>query len=130
MPCPFCHTEPHSPSCIDYLPPRVMLPTPPLPPAQAHSATSVAAAMSVVDRTGAMRERVLAYLKAREGGATDEEMQDALGMNPNTQRPRRIELVQAGLVVGVGTGTTRSGRSATTWFASEKAPTKPIEKKD
>jgi hypothetical protein len=49
-------------------------------------------------------------------GGTDEELQDALGMNPNTQRPRRIELVERGLVRDSGrTRKTKSGRRATVW---------------
>jgi len=49
-------------------------------------------------------------------GATDEEIQTWLGMNPSTQRPRRVELVKKGLVVDSGkTRQTRSGRKATVW---------------
>jgi len=83
-------------------------------PYQRHSRTSKAAADSV---TGAQTQRqaVLAYLKDN-GFSTDEQMQKALGMNPSTQRPRRVELVRLGLVMNTGlTGTTSSGRSAVLW---------------
>lgn len=67
----------------------------------------------------ALRLRLYDWLVARGAfGATDEEAQDALGMGPSTQRPRRVELVGLGLVYdGGGTRPTRSGRKATVWVA-------------
>lgn len=80
------------------------------------SITSAAAADALDATTlNAMQRRVLRFLETCLGGATDEEMQLALGMNPSTQRPRRIELVQAGLVVKDGTRRTSSGRMAVVW---------------
>lgn len=66
-----------------------------------------------------MRQRIYAFLVERgEDGATDEEMQGWLDMNPSTQRPRRIELVTSGQVYDSGlTRKTLSGRSATVWRA-------------
>ena len=92
----------------------------PDPPFVAHSATSRAAADGARFFSNKARARVYALLR-RQGttGATDEEMQTSLEMNPNTQRPRRTELVKAGLVVDSGvTRPTVSGRSATVWVAS------------
>lgn len=89
-------------------------------PFQAHSATSQAAAKSMKGRkSDAMRQRVYAFLVERGAeGATDEEMQGWLDMNPSTQRPRRIELVATGQVVDSGkVRKTLSGRSATVWVA-------------
>ncbi|NBW23185.1 MAG: hypothetical protein EBR82_86100, partial [Caulobacteraceae bacterium] len=63
----------------------------------------------------AMQRRVLQLLAACPDGLTDEEMQTRLGMNPSTQRPRRIELVRRGLVVECGTRRTASGRMAVVW---------------
>ena len=64
-----------------------------------------------------LRERVHAYI-IRQGGATDEEMQHALGMGANTQRPRRRELVQRGLVRDSGkTRKTQAGREAIVWVS-------------
>lgn len=87
------------------------------PPAQRHSPTSVAAAERIEPNAGTLRASVLAYLK-HAGAATDEEMQYNMGLNPSTQRPRRVELVRAGLVYDSGrTRLTRSGRSAVVWRA-------------
>jgi len=89
------------------------------PPAQRHSATSVEAAQAIEPRAATLRRRVLDYLRECGGrGATDEEMQLHLGMNPSTQRPRRIELVEAGFVRDSGaTRQTQSGRKAVVWVA-------------
>jgi hypothetical protein len=67
-----------------------------------HPDPSRAAAERVTPRTGTQRARVLDYVRwASETwrdnpGATDAEVQRALGMDGNTERPRRIELVNAG----------------------------------
>lgn len=89
------------------------------PPAQRHSATSVAAAASLDDATlTKLHRKVLDYLQAHPAGATDEEIAWALGMNPSTERPRRIELVKRGLVVQAGVKKAASGRKATAWRAA------------
>jgi transcription initiation factor IIE alpha subunit len=63
-----------------------------------------------------MQRSLVAYLRTCGAfGATDEEMQLALGMNPNTQRPRRRELEDAGLIVRDGTRKTNSRRNADVW---------------
>lgn len=89
------------------------------PPAQADSETSVAAAESIEPTAGTLRAQVLEYLrKCGSAGATDEEIQVALAMNPSTQRPRRIELVRSGHVTDSGqTRSTASRRAATIWKA-------------
>ena len=85
------------------------------PPAQRHSETSVEAAEAIEPNAGTLRAAVLEYLRSCER-ATDEQIQIALGMNPSTERPRRIELVDAGLVIDSGfKGTTASGRNAVMW---------------
>jgi hypothetical protein len=91
----------------------------PAPPCVAHSATSVAAAEAIKPSTTTLRARVLRYLRECGAvGATDEEMQSDLHMNPSTQRPRRGELVDMGAVRDSGrTRLTRSGRKATVWEA-------------
>lgn len=83
-------------------------------PFQRHSATSKAAAIQAQSTAGTARAAVLLVIK-QQGPMTDEQIQVALQMNPSTQRPRRIELVRAGLVEKVGRGVTKSGRSADTW---------------
>lgn len=87
------------------------------PPAQSHSPTSVLAADSIKPRIGPMHQRILAFLEGvGPRGATDEEMQLYMDMNPNTQRPRRRELELAGLIVQAAeTRQTKSGRAAVVW---------------
>jgi hypothetical protein len=90
------------------------------PLAQEHSETSKDAARKIERPRRILRERVLWYIDIRADlGATDEEIQDALGMNPSTERPRRIELVEAGLVRDSGeTRRTKAGRRAAIWVAT------------
>ena len=92
-------------------------------PFQRRSATSRAAALSVEPKTGTQRAIVLAFLRGcGSSGATDEQMQAQIPLSANTQRPRRVELVQARLVVDSGlTKTTQSGHGAVLWVASECA---------
>lgn len=69
--------------------------------------------------TGASRDQVLAYVTdCGTHGATDEEMQVQLSMGANTQRPRRVELVQRGRLVDSGkTRRTVAGVAAVVWVA-------------
>lgn len=89
------------------------------PPYQRHSATSRAAAAEAHPAADTQRGRILSYLRGAGGvGATDEQIQEHLNLNPSTERPRRIELVQQGYVVDSGrTARTRSGRRAVVWVA-------------
>lgn len=88
-------------------------------PYQQHSETSRRAAKQAKAKAPTEREKVLAYFRKQgERGATDDECQQALGMDPSTQRPRRVELWRARLVVGTPvTRPTRSGRAAQVWVA-------------
>jgi hypothetical protein len=89
-------------------------------PSARGSVTSAQAADSLGPATlSALQRRVLALLEATPDGLTDEEMQTRLGMNPSTQRPRRIELVRRGLVVECGTRRTASGRMASVWRVAQ-----------
>ena len=92
------------------------------PPAQRHSATSVAAAEAIAPSAGTLRYKLLTWLRDRgEVGATDEEMQLGVPMAASTQRPRRGELVAAGYVKDSGsTRSTKSGRAAVVWVANER----------
>jgi hypothetical protein len=70
-----------------------------LPPHQRHSDTSTAAAEAIRPDAGRLRQFVFEAIWGRgELGATDEELQELLDMPANTQRPRRVELVDAGRV--------------------------------
>ena len=84
---------------------------------QSHSPTSYAAAVKILESADTLRAKVYRHLKLCERyGATDEEMQDHLGMNPSTQRPRRIELVDLLVVKDSGLRRkTRSRREAVVW---------------
>ena len=86
-------------------------------PYQAHSDTSHSAAESMRALAGRLRARVYACIvRAGREGCTDEEMQAELQMQGSTQRPRRVELVRAGLVVDSGLRRrTFAGRSAVVW---------------
>lgn len=87
-------------------------------PAQAHSATSKAAAESIRPAAATLRAAVLRLIRTYPGGLTDEEGIDLTGLSPSTYRPRRIENVRAGLIRNSGrTRKTRSGRDATVWEA-------------
>lgn len=65
-----------------------------------NSDTSRAAQASAEPKAGTKRALVLAFIRGRGAeGATDEEVQMGLPISANTERPRRVELVDAGLVV-------------------------------
>jgi predicted ArsR family transcriptional regulator len=84
-------------------------------PYVSHSETSKQAARQITDKAPSLRQRVLDALTASP--MTDEQIASALGLNPSTARPRRIELVQRGLVEEVGVTLTASGRKAVVWGA-------------
>ena len=87
-------------------------------PAQQHSRTSMAAADSLdEDALNRLQRQVLAVIAAASDGLTDEEIQLHTGMNPSTQRPRRIELQKRGFIEQAGTRRTASGRQAAVWRA-------------
>lgn len=83
-------------------------------PATNGTPTSNEAATLIEPSAATLRGHVLAFLRQRaEAGATDEEMQRSLGMNPSTQRPRRVELERAGLILRTAdVRKTSSGRNA------------------
>ena len=88
------------------------------PPRQRHSATSCDAADAISGARSALHRRILAALEfVYPAGLTDLELQERCSMRESTERPRRVELVEAGLVrasgdVRVGEGRTRA---ATVW---------------
>lgn len=90
-----------------------------LPPFQGHSETSESAALLAQESAPTKRARVYRYLVEQGwGGATDEEIQLALRMDANTERPRRCELLEKRLIMDSRrTRMTRSGRAATVWVA-------------
>ncbi len=92
-------------------------------PFQRHSGTSIAAAGEMEECTTTLRGQIYRYLaRCLSNGATDDEIQVALNMNPSTQRPRRIELWDRGLVRDSGQRRkTRAGRNAAVWVVTQKA---------
>ena len=92
------------------------------PPYQKHSVTSFDAATAIKPDAGTLREQVFQFLSGRGSvGATDLEMQELIPMNPSTQRPRRIELLNAERIVDTGEKRkTPSGRNATVWAVVRK----------
>ena len=81
--------------------------------------TSHEAALAIEPDSNTLRGEVLASLRsAGPMGMTDEEMQRELGLNPSTQRPRRIELCSGRFVEDSGMRRqTASGRRAVVWRA-------------
>lgn len=92
-------------------------------PFVSHSPTSVAAAEAIEPISGTQRRLVLTLIQlSGERGMTDNELQDESGIAGSAQRPRRIELVKAGLVKDSGrTRATKSGRQAVVWIGKEFA---------
>ncbi len=87
------------------------------------STTRRAALVASRPAAGRQCKKVLQLLVAwADRGGTDEEIQQELGLNGSSQRPRRSELVKAGLVEDSGrVRPTTSGRCAVVWRATEKA---------
>lgn len=72
-------------------------------PFVSHSETSRAAAKAIAPKAGTLRYKVLQWIRDRgEYGSTDEETQEGLAMRASTQRPRRVELMEAGYVKDSG----------------------------
>jgi len=80
-----------------------------------HPLTAHVAAATIDAKT--LRGKVFDYLaKMGNYGATDEQMQLNIPMNASTQRPRRVELVELGLVKNSGNmRKTTTGRRAIVW---------------
>jgi predicted transcriptional regulator len=77
--------------------------------------TSIAAAESVVEVTGALRIDILGFIDRPEG-ATCDEVEEALGLRHQTASARINELAHRfQRIAPHGTRATRSGRKATVW---------------
>lgn len=103
------------------------------------SETSADAADSMEKPALRLRSKVRLYLyKCGLRGATDEEVQIALDMPPNTQRPRRLELEKLGTIRKLYIDgkqvkrTTKSGRKAGVYvhslFDTEEPVTQQVKK--
>lgn len=95
-----------------------------LPPFERGSDTSRTAAVALEGsgQRNAKRARVYKFIIDRgEYGATDSEIERALGMGGNTERPRRRELVLMGLVVDSGKRRlTATRRQAAVWVVKDQ----------
>lgn len=86
------------------------------------AATQLPAAVEAYPHTGTWRRRVLDAIGRSPTGATDDEVQRWLDLNPSTERPRRVELVEMGWIEDSGERRqTRSGRSAVVWTLTPTA---------
>lgn len=84
-------------------------------PYQRHSRTSIMAAGKARGMAHSIRERVYDAIAAAPDGMTDIELQDALGLDGSTQRPRRIELLGEGRIRALGVRKQANGRAAMVW---------------
>lgn len=88
-------------------------------PFQSHSETSKLAAEQIQESAYSLRMRVLRYIE-KHPYSTDQEIQTGLKMAGSTERPRRIELENQGLIKKDGVKPTRAGRLAYRWVAVHK----------
>lgn len=85
-----------------------------------HPDTSRIAA-ATIPRTGTLRRRVYDAIRAAAGeGLTDAELQRELDMGGNTERPRRVELIGAGLIADSGRRRYEGGRPMIVWVCSDE----------
>ncbi len=86
-----------------------------------HSDTSREAAEAIEPKVNKLQGQVMTFIHSTSLlGATDQEIQDALGMSGSTERPRRRELEIMGRIVNSGaTRKQANGRNATVWIAKE-----------
>jgi hypothetical protein len=86
------------------------------------TATSKAAAAAKTNAEADRAVMLAAYRMRVHFGATDDEMHTHTGLNPDSIRPRRHELMAADLVVATDRKRdTRKGRQATVYVAKEYA---------
>lgn len=85
-----------------------------------HPSTAKMAAMAVIPRSGTARWKVLQAVALVP--RTDEQIQDDLHMSANTERPRRVELVEMGWIEEWKghVGRTRAGLDAIVWRLTEE----------
>ena len=91
-----------------------------LPPHQAHSDTSTAAAEAIAPKFGKMTRAVLVELSKYPSGLTDEEAQNIIGMQGNSYRPCRVTLMDKGLVFDTGNRRkTHQRKDAVVWAVTD-----------
>jgi len=91
-----------------------------LPPHQAHSDTSTAAAEAIAPKFGTITRSVLVELSKYPSGLTDEEAQHIIGMQGNSYRPCRVTLMDKGLVYDTGNRRkTNQRKDAVVWAVTD-----------
>ena len=85
--------------------------------------TSLRAGVAAIGKAGKSRARGYRCIqRAGEDGITDSAIQIALGMKGSTERPRRIELAAAQLIIPTDTPhTLPSGRRAVAWRVADES---------
>lgn len=88
--------------------------------------TSSAAATLAAPRSGTNRMAVLEAVAAvardvQTVGLTDVEVQRSTGLSPNSERPRRVELVDGGWLADSGRTREHHGREHTVWVLTDRA---------
>ena len=79
---------------------------------------SVEAAAKIEPSADTLRAAVLEHIRrCGPAGATDDEIQAALALDGNTERPRRWELLKADLIAPAGHRTNARGRRCAVWVA-------------
>ena len=76
------------------------------------------AAVHATTSAPTQRELVYAAICESPHGLTDREIQDLLGLDGSTERPRRIELYRAQRIVGCGSRVVKGRRAATVWVST------------
>jgi hypothetical protein len=77
-------------------------------------ATRGEAGLAIKPRTLELQRKVHEAIRDW-GPITDERIAEVTHLNPNTARPRRLELERAGKIEAAGASRTRSGRRAVAW---------------
>ena len=83
--------------------------------------TSIATADAVLPKTGTWRRKIYDYVQARGfDGATDQEIEIALHLSGNTERPTRITLVRDNYLVDTGrTRRNELGHECIVWACTD-----------
>ncbi|MET8848066.1 hypothetical protein [Amycolatopsis sp. NPDC004625] len=82
-------------------------------------ATSARAAVAVAPRVGSQRARILIYAAEHPTGVSDYEISRDLRLLPNSTRPRRGELVEAGYLADTGTTRIHRGSPWIVWMVTD-----------
>jgi len=107
--------------------PRLFPDDPPDKPPHNGTDASKLTAETMQPFIGLQRERVLQFIQqCGPNGATDEEIQDALKIRGDSERPHRKRLVEWRRIRDSGNlRMTHSGRPATVWIAAESPALPP-----